>query len=231
MKIENKFLCFILVIYAIVEVVTFNGFNPIFTKFIFLNKSLNLIDTRKSVLENMYFASGIVITFTLLLGIYSLREDKRTNKFAKKRTELMVTYDICEKYTYNIIPLIDDYLEKYSKSSMHDSLTEFGSKFNSNSKFENIPSKQEFITQQLTKYGLSSNYYNDTLNLLNKLEIIALVFDAEMANIEISKKIIGESYIDIVSHARPVITLERIFDKTDYDLIVSLYERISEKYF
>lgn len=227
MKKQTSTFNVILIGFVFYEFITFRGLNPLFyTTIDNFSKSINLYDPSKSVLENLYYLSGIVITFTLWFAYYSLKINKDTIKDEKKRNENFVTYQICEKYSDNILPEIEKFRSKYmsSETRIQDLSKELKNLLDNKS--AGIQETKIIQIELLKKFNLDGDYYNNAIDLLNKLEIIAIAFHEDLPSIKIARSIMKATFSPFVDMAKPVITFEQIEDPTSFELIVDLYEKL-----
>jgi len=68
---------------------------------------MQVIDTSKSLLENAYYFSGILILITVIVGIWQILLTKKTFKINSQREAALLAVKQIEIYTTYIIPLID----------------------------------------------------------------------------------------------------------------------------
>lgn len=210
----------IIILLILWNLVTFNGFNVFFTKFI---SKLILVDFSKSILENLYYLSGIVLVSTIIIAYRNLEISKKSVEDEAKRNEAMATYDLCEKYTTNLLPHIEDYLEKYSgkKQDILNLCNIFDEKDKSCIEDSNLK-------KILIDNNLDEKYYNDGIVILNKLEIIAFPFISKLANIELAIPILKGTFIPAYEGMKPIIINERNADETAFELIINLFEKVAK---
>lgn len=155
---------------------------------------MSILDNSKSIIENIYFLSGIFITIISLFGLYNIVLLKKANKKANKDVLNKYTLDKIEFFCEILIPLYDNYMKicREKKIKRVDvGITE-------------LELNQEYFIKTYDQekydyeYGLRKEYEEQYRQILNKIELIAITFEKEFADIELGRKIIGEIFCKVV---------------------------------
>jgi hypothetical protein len=150
------------------------------------------IDTSKSILENIYFLSGVILIITLVIGIIQISMAKKTIKINSNRAAASLAANQIQNYCTKIIELQNRLFFEETKTKVPIIKINVG-EFN-----------QSYLKEKLGE----PTYFNNikkripvalyVLDVLNAMESFAIYFTKGVADEEIAYSSIGRTYCNTV---------------------------------
>ena len=150
------------------------------------------IDTSKSILENLYFLSGFILTITLVIGIIQISLTKKSLKTNSNRAAANLAANQIEIYCNKIIRLQNNIFFKETEKKVPNIKLEVG-EFN---KSYLIKKLGEATYENNIKERFPVTLY--VLDVLNAMESFAIYFTKGVADEEIAYSSIGRTYCNTV---------------------------------
>ena len=166
---------------------------------------MEIYDSTKPIIENLYLLSAPFIAIITLIGLYNLFLLKKsiinTSKFEQANHSIKQTDLLCNV----IIPLYNEYFDWCEKEGIK--------KWDINISFENT-NRETFIKDNneetlLNEIEKRKKYENVYIDILNKIELVALIFYKEFASEKQGFEIIGKVFCEVVEKLSFEITISR----------------------
>jgi len=181
------------------------------------------MNNAKTVLELLYYCSGVVLAFLAAIGLRqislakaSIRTAAEIAKTSAKRDSFKLAAEQCAVYYNDIVPLVNKYdacLEKRGLSAVMEGwLTEI------NGDRIKIRPKSRVIKERYFKELMEDN---TDLPILNALEGVAVLFTSGVASEQVAFSSIGHTFCNVVHQFLPKLIL--INDGSYFQHVLSLY--------
>jgi hypothetical protein len=195
---------------------------------------MEIIDTTKSLIENLYLISGPILLISIIIGIYQLNSSKKLFIQAENVLDINSKRDsikfAIEQHKYiqdKLIPLELEIMEIKSKNKLKIY------KYNEEFKHFTINELKSFGNDKMKKYLSNSGdleYTKKAIELVMKLNMISVPFNTLVADDEIGFKSFGIYYCKIIESYYPMIALLREQENDfRYNDIRELYNRWNKK--
>jgi len=162
------------------------------------NKGVNM-DTFRSVLELIYFASGPLLLIVAIVGLRQLQIAKDTNRLHATRESLSLSAERCEHYLAHVIPVIDELYYAIEKNEIKffsmAEVTIDGEKVRIK---HNCPIEE--VTQEFRKMNLIAP---QLCAALNAMEAFAVFFTSRVADEKVAFSSVGHTYCKTVRKYLP----------------------------
>lgn len=180
---------------------------------------MQVFDSSKSIVENVYYLSGILILISIVVGIIQLILTKKALVVTSKREAANLAAKKVDDYVMRIIPLIDKLFYKENELKMEKPKVEL-SKFNQSTLKKEI-GETEYI--KIFKERLKVMSY--VLAILNALEAFSVYFVKNVADEEIAYSCIGITFVHTVdSLCFDVCACIKDDDDMSFQNMIKLYE-------
>jgi hypothetical protein len=186
---------------------------------------MELIDKSKSILENAYFVSGILILVTVVVGIVQVILAKRTLKINSRREAAKLAAEQIEIYMIRVIPLHNKlfYAEAEHKvKSVKLNVSEF-----------TIKALIEAMGEESYKAAVKDRIklVTYTLNVINSMEAFSVYFTKGVADEEIAFSAVGQTFVKSVeSMYFDIASCINDSDDKSFQNLVQLYKLWSERF-
>lgn len=183
------------------------------------NLQMVIVDTSKSLLENLYYLSGILILISIIIGLYQLSLAKTTLKINSKREAATLGAQQAEIYMTRIVSLINQLNRLENEKGVKAPKIEIGD-FYYKAILEKIGA-QKYLQIDEERKVLTSAY----LNVLNSLEAFSVYFIKEVADEEIAFSSVGISFTHTVESLYfDIAGCRRDDDSKYFQNIIKLYK-------
>jgi hypothetical protein len=184
---------------------------------------MEYIDTTKSVLENLYYLSGILILISIAIGLFQLSIAKTTLNINSQREAAKLAVNQIDIYMTQIIPLQNKLYQTEKEKNISKIKLEIGD-FNSEFLTSKM-GKEEFIKSFRKRIPISS----EVISVLNVMEAFSVYFVKGIADEEIGFSSIGTTFIHSVENLYFDIASYN-YEKTEsFQNLIKLYEIWSKK--
>jgi len=165
---------------------------------------MQLIDTSKSLLENLYYVSGILILITVVIGIIQISLTKKISQTNSRREAALLSLKQIELYTTQIMPLISkiDFDIPSTTDIRAYELKEF-----CRNELQKKFTKDQFENRLIKSLAQSA----ELVTAMNAIDTFAICFVNELADEKIAFSSIGLSF---------VLTVESLY----FDLSISVHD-------
>jgi len=155
---------------------------------------MEIIDNSKSLIENLYFISGILILITIVIGLVQLHYTKKTLKTNSKRDAATLAAKQVEIYMNRVIPMQNKLFHFEIKEKLDRPKLKVED-FNTKSLIESLGNEKylEMITERVKVMPL-------TLNIFNSMEAFSVYFIKEVADEEIAFSSVGRTFTKSVEN-------------------------------
>jgi hypothetical protein len=179
---------------------------------------VTLIDHSKSLLENLYYFSGILIGFSLIIGLIQIILTKKTLKINSRRDAATLAAKQVEVYLTRVMPLIDTLTKVEKQNNTKTIKLEVGD-FSRKDLIKKLGQSQYL---EIAKSRLNIIY--DILPVINSLESFSVYFIKEVADEEIAFSALGGTFVATVEFRYFDISYS-IFDENDksFQNTIALY--------
>jgi len=151
---------------------------------------MNLIDHSKSILENLYYLSGILILVTDYIGLIQISLTKKALRISSQREAALLAVKQIDLYTSVIMPLIDQItFLKHEKRINHYNINEFN-----NNVLVNKVGEGEY--KKILQRTLI--FLDKIVPALNAMDAFSVYFVKAIADEQIAFSCIGETFIKSV---------------------------------
>jgi flagellin-specific chaperone FliS len=149
---------------------------------------MEIIDNSKSLLENLYFISGILILITIVIGLIQLFYTKKTLITNSKRDAATLAAQQVEIYMNRVIPLHNKLFHFEIEKDLDKPKLEVG-EFCTKSLIETLGNDKylEIMTDRVKVTPL-------TLAIFNSMEAFSVYFIKEVADEEIAFSSVGRTF-------------------------------------
>jgi len=153
---------------------------------------MTFFDCSKSIVENLYYLSGILLTISLLIGIYQLYLTKRVFKITSKRAAAEIAVKQIDIFTDKIVPLLNNLFEAEKKHGITKPKIEIRS-FTRKHLVEKLKDSEfKRIKTEREKVMLLS------IETLNSLEAFSVYFVKKCADEEIAYSALGRTFCESI---------------------------------
>ena len=153
---------------------------------------MEYIDTSKSILENLYYLSGILILISIVIGLIQLSFAKKTLNINSKREAANLAVKQIDLYMTQIIPLQNKLYHLEKEKGINKVKVDVG-EFNYMGLIS-IMGLEEYSKAFTNRMELSS----EILSVLNIMEAFSVYFIKEVADEEIAYSSVGTTFIHSV---------------------------------
>ena len=179
--------------------------------------NMEIFDSSKSLLENLYYLSGILILISIIIGLIQLSIAKKTLKINSERDAATLAAKQIEIYMTRVIPLhnkifLYEIKEKIERPEI--SLGEFDT-----DTLVNKMGKEEYIRISKERIKLTSL----TLATLNSMEAFSVYFIKEVADEEIAFSSVGQTFTQSVESLYFDIASCRNKESKSFQNLIKLY--------
>jgi hypothetical protein len=189
---------------------------------------MNIIDSSKSLLENIYFISGPILAILGLLIFYQIKiakhtvnlmekqvnEAKKHLKIISKRDAALLATKQIEVFIEKLIPLENELIDKMKSIDY----PVFKDKIKNFTLGEFVEWDKDYLKEFTNK--IEKLEFMD-LSLINSLEGFATYFTKGIADEEIAFSSIGNSYTYVIERLYPQISIYG--DNKNYKNLIELY--------
>lgn len=180
------------------------------------------IEQIKLIFEIIYFLSGPIIIFIVILGFRQLKFTRENAEIASKRESYSLASEQCKYYLEKIIPLQNKLDKAIEKNKLNfDKL-----KLSINKRKIDIKYDRKIYLEEIKKVLSEVN------DVMNHLESFSLFFTSKIAEEKIAFKILGVTFCSNLKILLPLI-LHFNKKQRDYISIMSLFfiwnERLRKK--
>ena len=184
---------------------------------------MEYFDTSKSLLENLYYLSGILVLVTIVIGLFQLSIAKKTLKTNSQREAASLAVKQINIYVTQIIPLqnkLNDVQKEKKISSIKIKIGEFTSeyllqKIGEEEFYKGINERKQVI--------------EEVLDVLNLMEAFSVYFIKEVADEEIAYSSIGATFVHSVENLYFDLSMLNVNKGESFQNLIKLYELWSEK--
>lgn len=184
---------------------------------------MTYIDTSKSVLENLYYLSGILILISIVIGIFQLSIAKTTLNINSQREAANLAVKQIDIYMTQIIPLQNNLYKVEKEKSVDKIKMEIG-----DFKAEFLINKiggVEYMELLKKRMALST----EVLSVLNIMEAFSVYFVKGVADEEIAFSSIGTTFINSVENLYFDISSCNYEKSENFQNLIKLYELWNKK--
>jgi hypothetical protein len=187
---------------------------------------MELIDTSKSILENLYLLSGPVLAILGFVAIFQLKLTKKAIIVGSKRQAAELASSQIDNYLTNIIKDQDTLFELNQEQKIQ------------RKRFENLVTftREEILIQfedekALNSYaGKSMTNLTEILGVLNKMESFSTYFTKGVADEEIAFSAVGRTFCHSVEvYSFDISIMRNNKDNGAFNNIVELYNVWNER--
>lgn len=149
---------------------------------------MEILDTSKSLLENLYYLSGILILVSIVLGLIQISLAKKTLMISAKRDAATLAAKQIEIYMTRVIPLQNKLYHFEKKEKLERPELTVGA-FTNEALIEQMGEEEHLrvLEERLKTTSLS-------LAILNSMEAFSVYFIKEVADEEIAFSSIGKTF-------------------------------------
>lgn len=184
---------------------------------------MEYIDTSKSLLENLYYLSGILILISIVIGLFQLSIAKKTLNINSQREAASLAVKQIDIYMTQIIPLQNQlyHIEQEKKiGKIKIDIGEFNSQYVMKKMGEEEFSKA--VSKRMDILG-------EIVAVLNIMEAFSVYFIKEVADEEIAFSSVGTTFIHSVENLYFDIAVLNIDKADSFQNLIKLYDIWSKK--
>jgi hypothetical protein len=178
---------------------------------------MEIFDSSKSILENLYYLSGILILISIIIGLIQLSIAKKTLKINSKRDAATLAANQVDIYMTRVIPLHNKLFHYENKEKIERPKVPVG-EFTTEALIEKI-GQDEYIKVVKERIKLTSL----SLATLNSMEAFSVYFMKEVADEEIAFSSVGRTFTESVESLYFDIASCRDKDSKPFQNTIELY--------
>jgi len=149
---------------------------------------MQIIDTSRSVLENLYYLSGVLILISIVIGLRQLYLTKSTLEINSKREAASLAAKQVEVYTTRIIPLLNKvFFEEQRQKVIHFDVEV--DEFKASALIKNM-GEEKYQAAILERIKICTI----VLEAINAMEAFSVYFIKEVADEEIAFSSVGRTF-------------------------------------
>jgi hypothetical protein len=181
------------------------------------------IDTTKSLLENLYYLSGILILISIVIGLFQLSIAKKTLNINSQREAASLAVKQIDVYMTQIIPLQNKLYNIEQEKKISKIKIDIG-EFNSQYLIKKM-GKEEFSKAVNSRMDV----VGEIVGVLNIMEAFSVYFVRGVADEEIAFSSVGATFIHSVESLYFDIAILNIDKADSFQNLIKLYEIWSKK--
>jgi uncharacterized FlaG/YvyC family protein len=178
---------------------------------------MEIFDSTKSLLENVYYLSGILILITIIIGLIQLSIAKKTLQINSRRDAATLAAKQVEIYMTRVIPLQNKMFHFELKEKIERPKISIG-EFTTEALINKI-GKDEYLKIAKERIKLMSLY----LPILNSMEAFSVYFMKEVADEEIAFSSVGRTFTKSVESLYFDVASCRGNESKSFQNLVELY--------
>lgn len=180
---------------------------------------MNIFDTSKSLVENIYLLSGPVLALLGFAAIIQLRLTKKAIVISAKRSAAELASKQVEIYNKEIIPFQDKLFSKEEKNTMKRIKLKDLEKFT----HTELDSRIDKETQnKIIKENIQN--LHEILEILNSMEAFSIYFTKGVADEEIAYSSVGRTFcLSIENYSTDICFLRQNDETSAFNNLVKLY--------
>lgn len=184
---------------------------------------MEYIDTSKSLLENLYYLSGILILISIVIGLFQLSIAKKTLNINSQREAASLAVKQIDIYMTQIIPLQNQLYHIEQEKKIGKIKIDIG-EFNSQYVMKKM-GKEEFLKAVSKRMDI----LGEIVAVLNIMEAFSVYFIKEVADEEIAFSSVGTTFIHSVENLYFDIAVLNIDKADSFQNLIKLYDIWSKK--